>query len=490
MSAYRRAVIWLASLLLVGACSAAPATQTVAAVKSADASRAGDRGSEWPVTEYMDPVFGGSYALLETGPTRGRTEPSSRSEGETRSSKSQRPPPPPPVLLVHGVVAEGMVDFAPLIPALARDRKVLAVDLPGFGASSKGNEAYTPDSYTKFLAHVIDHHAGGGPVDVVGHSLGAAIAISLAARHPHQVRRLVSLSVAGILYRETLIYEMHTTHDDQPETSIFALIGRDLWKAGLSLMGALSPEPGTILHNEALRNKVFEGDANQIAALGLLDHDFDDDLRGVRAPTLLVWGAEDDTAPPRTFHVLRERLPVWESHVLPNVGHNLMNLAPQRLLPLVQTFLDSAHLGAFESTRPKVGRQRTGICQSRRAALFEGHYDRIELRGCAEALIRNAVVGSLTAFNSNVELRHVTVENGAVMVDSNLRATGSTLNGDRALVLDASTADLAGVEVVGSRAAVVARNEVNLVSRVSGFTGPRGRVSIHGKRTLQPGERW
>lgn len=490
MSSQRYTILaWVWSLLLFWGCSGSLAGPSGSAIETPGTVPPRIVGAS--TTNHPDPVFGGTYALLRVDPMP-QNESSPTSPAKERQLHGEplhgAPLVVPPLLLVHGVAEHGMADFFPLLPRLARDRTVLAVHLPGFGKSSRGNKVYSPDRYARFLAHVIEKHVEGGVVDVIGHSMGAAISITLAGKYPTMVRRLAVLAPAGMLYHETFVYEMNTTHQDRPETSLFRLLERQLWKAGLSLLSALSPAPTRVLNDRGLRQRVLEGESTQIAALALLDYNYDSDVRAVEAATLLLRGQDDETAPARTFQLLRERLPVWESHVLPDAGHNLMREVPERLEPLLRTFLDTAYLGQREAIRPPFGPSRIGVCESHRAAVFEGHYHRIEIRSCAEVLIRNAVVGTLSAENSNVELRHVTVERGVELRGSNLRATGSLLLGNQALVLDRSTADLAGVEVIGSRTALVTQGGAQLVGSISGFTGPRGRVVIHGKRDLAAGE--
>lgn len=83
-----------------------------------------------------------------------------------------------------------------LVVAPLADRYRLAfVDLLGFGRSPKPWTTYSVDRHLAELARVITPLSAAGPVTLVGHSLGARLAVAYAARHPEQVQRLVLVSM-------------------------------------------------------------------------------------------------------------------------------------------------------------------------------------------------------------------------------------------------------------------------------------------------------
>jgi pimeloyl-ACP methyl ester carboxylesterase len=95
-----------------------------------------------------------------------------------------------PVVLVHGWTADS-TDYSWLIPLLEPHFRVIAYDLRGFGKSAPADE-YGMDHQLDDLAAVIEHVAGE-PALVVGHSLGAAIASSMAAERPERLLGVVVL---------------------------------------------------------------------------------------------------------------------------------------------------------------------------------------------------------------------------------------------------------------------------------------------------------
>ena len=100
----------------------------------------------------------------------------------------------PAVVVLHGLGASAVGHFLHVLtdsPLLGR--RVLLVDLLGFGLSDRPEGFdYSLQSHAESVAHIL-RHATSGPVDLVGHSLGDSIAIDLAHRHPDLVGRLVAV---------------------------------------------------------------------------------------------------------------------------------------------------------------------------------------------------------------------------------------------------------------------------------------------------------
>src|SRR2546425_6369132 len=98
----------------------------------------------------------------------------------------------PAVVLVHGLggFAES---WRHNVPSLAARATVYAVDLPGFGRSGKPSAGYSLAYFTRALYAFLDA-VGVTQVSLVGHSLGAAVAVTYALTHPPRVERLALLS--------------------------------------------------------------------------------------------------------------------------------------------------------------------------------------------------------------------------------------------------------------------------------------------------------
>ena len=103
-----------------------------------------------------------------------------------------------PVLLVHGLGSAGYIEWRHNLAPLARGRRVLAPDLPGFGRSDKPlTGRYGVEWFARVLRRYLDALAVGS-VDVVGTSLGGRVAIELALTAAKRVRKLVLVNSLGL----------------------------------------------------------------------------------------------------------------------------------------------------------------------------------------------------------------------------------------------------------------------------------------------------
>jgi pimeloyl-ACP methyl ester carboxylesterase len=98
-----------------------------------------------------------------------------------------------PLVLLHGGVA-GSEIFAPMLPALAAGRRVIALDLQGHGRTAEIDRPLRAELLAGDVAALIGH-LGLERADVLGYSLGGAVAFRLAVEHPERVHRLILVSI-------------------------------------------------------------------------------------------------------------------------------------------------------------------------------------------------------------------------------------------------------------------------------------------------------
>jgi 3-oxoadipate enol-lactonase len=106
----------------------------------------------------------------------------------------------PRVLLLHGWAFDSLTAWHRLIPLLAGDVRVLAVDLRGHGKTDRIRQRFSVEDLADDVAAVLDA-LGPGRYTVVGYSLGGLVAQALARRHPARVERLVLAATATRLRR-------------------------------------------------------------------------------------------------------------------------------------------------------------------------------------------------------------------------------------------------------------------------------------------------
>ncbi len=106
-----------------------------------------------------------------------------------------------PLLLLHGFDSS-FLEFRRLAPLLSAHHQLVIPDLHGFGFSPRPPDAeYGPEALIRHLDKVLTNMPCSSPVGVIGASMGGAIAMKLARRHPKRINRLLLLSPAGLTGR-------------------------------------------------------------------------------------------------------------------------------------------------------------------------------------------------------------------------------------------------------------------------------------------------
>ena len=244
----------------------------------------------------------------------------------------------PPIVLLHGN-AHDRHDFDAVLPVLARELAVFAVDWPGCGESPApaAPHASSACALADLLPEVVER-LGVGPAMFIGNSVGGFSAARLALTHRALVRALVLVDSGGF-----------TAHN--PVSRAFCRV------RGTELVARLVAEafPRFYLRRrtptvEAMlaRARAHRSDAAGIAIDAAIWRSFTDpahDLRtrasAIRVPTLLVWGRHDPVLPLRDAEAARRALP-HARYVEMDTGHVPFAEDPDGFLAAVLPFLREA----------------------------------------------------------------------------------------------------------------------------------------------------
>ncbi len=228
------------------------------------------------------------------------------------------------VFLVHGMTTSLASFYFTIAPPLAEAHRVLMYDLRGHGRSEAVRTGYGVRSMAGDLAGVIDRFGDDDPVDVVGHSFGAAVAMRYAIDHPARVRRLVfsegPLPVflpddddefPGAIDPERIRSEVQGVADaalrDLPEDVRRALAGK-----GRRVRRTSSR--ATVLFNQTSLMADLEKD-NDIS---------DAEIASLRVPIMLCYGTR--TLPPMAATLTRLRAVLPQARVrMFDSGHLMLN---------------------------------------------------------------------------------------------------------------------------------------------------------------------
>ncbi len=228
--------------------------------------------------------------------------------------------PPPRVLAFHGW-GRTRTD---LQPALG-DLPVLAVDLPGFGATPAPGSACGAAGYAELVAPLLDDLAG--PALLVGHSFGGRVAVALAARHPGRVAGLV-LTGVPLLRRS----------------------GRRAQPAFRFRIARAAHRLGVLSDRRMERVRCRHGSADYRAAEGVMrdvlvtvvNETYERDLEALSAPVTLLWGRDDRTVPVEVAERAEALLSRSRLIVVESAGHDLPTQRPDTLRDVVLAHLEGA----------------------------------------------------------------------------------------------------------------------------------------------------
>jgi pimeloyl-ACP methyl ester carboxylesterase len=130
----------------------------------------------------------------------------------------------PPLVLLHGGMLTVDLNFAGLIPTLARSRRVIGVELQGHGRTADTDRPISPATFASDVVALLDH-LDVERADLLGHSMGAAVALELAVSHPGRIRAVVAASASvrpDGMHEDLMDPSRHATSTRMPTSADFA----------------------------------------------------------------------------------------------------------------------------------------------------------------------------------------------------------------------------------------------------------------------------
>jgi pimeloyl-ACP methyl ester carboxylesterase len=252
-----------------------------------------------------------------------------------------------PLVFVHGL-SGCWANWLEQLPVLAAERRVVTLDLPGFGYSPMPAESISISGYARLL----DRLLGELEIDaaaVVGNSMGGFIAAELAIAFPQRVERLVLISAAGI---STTGHPGSTRAVPTLRRLEHVLAASGAWVASKSDMVARRARLRETLLNIVVRHPrrlPAALAAEQLRGAGkpgflqglqaVLDYDIRARLPEIACPTLIVWGDGDRLIPVRDADMFAELIPDSRKVIFEDTGHMAMLERPAAFNALLKDFL-------------------------------------------------------------------------------------------------------------------------------------------------------
>ncbi len=419
----------------------------------------------WKTTFINEPIFNSTIHVVESGNKNKQT-----------------------ILLVHGLNQEGHETWWEVIPALSQDYHVLALDLPGFGQSSKPKGRYSPTNYAKVINWLVKEYTNK-PVIAVGHSMGGSAVLRFASDFPDQVKKLIVIDIAGIL-EQTAFIKRSANLPLEPNKSPNALkrITAQLKDFSSSLVENLTVLPNIskkMEKSDVAWNAAFAGNPNLNAATALSNENFAEAIRTLPHETVLIWGELDKVTPLSTGIMLSERLPNASLMTIKEGSHSPMR---SHLKEFNDTLLRAITLTPTPEKKEQTDdpdSQGDLICNRENGQIYSGRYDNIIINNCTGIILNEVSAKTITLRDSLVEMINTQVKTDAkepalTTYESVLIATSSTFKGDVGIFSDGSRVDLAGVSVYGNESAINIGVRSRFIFSVSDISSKKFTGDAHG----------
>ena len=359
----------------------------------------------------------------------------------------------PAVVLVHGLGDEASTIWESTIALLKNDYYVVTFDLPGFGQSTKSNELYSPANYAKFIRYLTQTYLKKS-FHLVGHSMGGAIALKYTSMYPSDVESLILVDAAGILHRSEynnfLVQSGVNTFFDEQNGLIQGLqtqkMNSFIDKMAEKIDRKMSLDMSVVLASEDLRNTILGGSPHSIAAVALVEENFNGIPQKIDTRTTIVWGETDAVAPVETGYVLYKLMPNSSFHILPNTGHVPMLTNEKEFSKILW-----AHFKMQEkSLRPAMPKNTQNYIlkiKDVKDRVYTGTIESMTIRNSQKIVIKDALIEELVVYNSDVEIINSTIKTTKVLAiaaqDAKVSVVASNIFG--AIKLHNSKLHLLGV---------------------------------------------
>jgi pimeloyl-ACP methyl ester carboxylesterase len=268
----------------------------------------------------------------------------------------------PDVLLIHGLGAakSSFFDCAALLAEAGY--RVHALDLPGFGGSSKPPTApYSAPWFAEAVRGVMDE-LGIESAHVVGNSMGGRVALEIGLRWPERVRSIAALCPAVAFVKRDfhpLVRLLRPEFGLLPHKLRRSIVERQLWSMFCD-PDALDPSVADVVVDEFQRHYASAGARVAFYASArniYLDRPFGDGgfyprLAELQPPALFVWGTHDKLIPAGFRHHVAEALPGAEQVVLEGCGHVPQVERPEQTAGMLRRlFMQTEALGTRRFAR-------------------------------------------------------------------------------------------------------------------------------------------
>lgn len=248
----------------------------------------------------------------------------------------------PPLVFVHGLGGSWQ-NWLEQVPEFARDHRVIAFDLPGFGESPLPAEEISISGSGRLVVGLMDA-LGIERAALVGNSMGGFVATEIAVQAPDRVERLVLVSAAGISSEQALRRPLvMAARMGQLGAAWVATRSETLTRRPRMrklLTGGIMRHPDQLPPALVAEQVRGSGKPGFVDALDeLLRYRLRERLGEISVPTLVVWGRQDRVVPVRDAQKFVELIPRARKVIFDDTGHVPQLERPEAFNAVLREFL-------------------------------------------------------------------------------------------------------------------------------------------------------
>lgn len=254
--------------------------------------------------------------------------------GETANPDSM------PIVLIHGS-GGGINWWDDVMPLLSQDHRVVAIDMLGYGGSSKPKEGYSVESQASLIAQVLSQ-LGIDQATVVGHSFGGMVATALAESSPELV--------AGVVIVDMGPDRSYGGLTGTAKAAQWPLLGQALWRIAPDFMIKRNVAQGFApdydvpdKYVDDVREMTYPAyrDSYEASEDYGDEEPLNDRLETTGVPLLVIFGEEDQIFDARESISAYAAVPGVQTKLIPDAGHSPQVEAPEDTAAAIKEFADS-----------------------------------------------------------------------------------------------------------------------------------------------------
>ncbi|MGB0120227.1 MAG: alpha/beta fold hydrolase [Solirubrobacterales bacterium] len=251
----------------------------------------------------------------------------------------------PAVLFVHGLGGSWR-NWLENIPYFARNHRVVALDLPGFGASPLPPEPLTIAAFGDFICKFADRIGLDAETALIGHSMGGFISTEAVIDAPERFSSLTLVAAAGITFATFPQTRKQVT---KTALELFLPLARNRLERNLGRKRLRTASfKGVIAHPNLMSREILwelatygvKSPGLMQAAYSLAGYDTRDRLSEITLPTLVIWGNQDRLVPVGAAYSYEKRITTSELSLIDDSGHMVQMERPGRFNSVLEDFVD------------------------------------------------------------------------------------------------------------------------------------------------------